>query len=248
MIEAHNLSKAFKAVKAVDDASFGCADGQVTGLLGPNGAGKTTTLRLLATVMQPDSGTALIDGHDLISDSQGVRESIGVLSDNPGLYGRLTPREHLRYFGRLHGLGGRALEARIDELVAMLAMEEYAGRAADGFSRGMRQKVAIARALIHNPRTLILDEPTSGLDVMSTRAMRETIRRLRDDGHCVLLSSHVMSEAEQLCDRIAIISAGRLRAFGAPDELRRQTGCQNLEDAFVQLVGVGDGQDATTNA
>lgn len=238
VIQVNNLSKAFKTVQAVDDVSFTCPDGRVTGLLGPNGAGKTTTLRLLATVMQADSGSALIDGHDLRRDPQGVRAAIGVLSDNPGLYGRLTPREHLRYFGRLYGLGGKALAQRIDELVTMLEMQEYADRPAEGFSRGMRQKVAIARALIHNPRTLLLDEPTAGLDVMSTRAMRELIRRLRDQGHCVLFSSHVMSEAEQLCDHIAVISGGRLRASGTPAELRAETGCQNLEDAFVRLVGL----------
>jgi sodium transport system ATP-binding protein len=239
MIEAHSLAKAFKAIKAVDGISFTCADGQVTGLVGPNGAGKTTTLRLLATVMRPDSGTAAIDGHDLLRDPQGVRRTIGVLPDNPGLYGRLTPREHLRYFGRLYGLEGAALEARIDRLVALLEMQAYADRPAEGFSRGMRQKVAIGRALIHEPRTVLFDEPTEGLDVMSTRAMRETMRRLRDEGRTVLLSSHLMGEVEQLCDRIAVITGGRLCASGTPDELRRETGCASLEEAFVQLVGGG---------
>jgi sodium transport system ATP-binding protein len=237
MIEAHSLTKSFKMVKAVDGVSFTCPDGQITGLLGPNGAGKTTTLRLLSTVMQPDSGTALVDGHDLLREPQRVRASIGVLSDNPGLYARLTPREHLRYFGRLHGLRGRALEARIDELLAMLEMQAYADRPAEGFSRGMRQKVAIGRALVHKPRTMLLDEPTDGLDVMSTRTMREVIRRLRDRGHCVLFSSHIMSEVEQLCDQIAIIAGGQLRAHGTPAELRTQTGCADLEEAFVQLAG-----------
>ncbi len=236
MIDVRGLSKAFKAVRAVDAASFTCLDGQVTGLLGPNGAGKTTTLRMLATVMRPDAGTAIIDGHDLLRDPEGVRHSIGVLSDNSGLYARLTPREHLRYFGRLHGLGGQALERRIDELVAMLDMQEYAGRHAEGFSRGMRQKVAIARALVHRPRTMILDEPTDGLDVMSVRAVRETIRRLRDVGYCVLFSSHIMAEVEQLCDRIAVIVDGRVQALGTLEELRAKTGCGSLEDAFVQLV------------
>ncbi len=243
MIEVQGLCKAFRAVKAVDEVSFSCPDGRVTGLLGPNGAGKTTTLRLLATVMRPDAGTAAIDGHDLIRDAQAVRATIGVLSDNSGLYGRLTPREHLRYFGRLHGLGGEGLEARIDELVAMLEMQEYADRQAEGFSRGMRQKVAIGRALVHSPRTVLLDEPTEGLDVMSTRVMRDTIRGLRDSGHCVLLSSHLMGEVEQLCDHIAVISVGRLQAYGTADELRRQTGCTSLEDAFVRLVE-GDAAEA----
>lgn len=237
MIQAHGLSKAFKALKAVDDLSFTCPDGQVTGLLGPNGAGKTTTLRLLATIMRPDSGTAIIDGHDLLREPLAVRQTIGVLPDNPGLYGRLTPREHLRYFGRLCGLGGLALERRIDELVALLEMASYADRRAEEFSRGMRQKVSIGRALIHGPRTLLFDEPTEGLDVMSTRAVRQTLRRLRDEGRAVLLCSHIMGEVEQLCDRIAIIAGGRLLASGTADELRRQTGCQSLEDAFVQLVG-----------
>jgi sodium transport system ATP-binding protein len=242
MIEAHSLAKAFKAIKAVDGISFTCADGQVTGLVGPNGAGKTTTLRLLATVMRPDSGTAVVDGHDLLRDPQGVRRTIGVLPDNPGLYGRLTPREHLRYFGRLYGLQGAALEARIDGLVALLEMGAYADRPAEGFSRGMRQKVAIGRALIHEPRTVLFDEPTEGLDVMSTRAMRETMRRLRDEGRSVLLSSHLMGEVEQLCDRIAVIAGGRLCASGTPDELRREAGCPSLEEAFVRLVGGGGPQ------
>ncbi len=237
MIEVLGLAKSFRAVRAVDGVSFICLDGEVTGLLGPNGAGKTTTLRMLATVMRPDAGTAVIDGHDLLQDPQGVRRSIGVLAESSGLYGRLTPREHLRYFGRLHGLGGRALERRISDLVEALEMQEYCDRPAEGFSRGMRQKVAFARALVHDPRTLILDEPTDGLDVMSTRAVRETIRRLRDAGRCVLFSSHIMGEVEQLCDRIAVIAGGRLQAMGTPNELRSKTGCPSLEDAFVQLVG-----------
>ncbi len=236
MIEVCGLSKAFKTVKAVDRVSFACPDGQVTGLLGPNGAGKTTTLRLLSTVMEPDDGTALIDGRDLCGDARGVRAVIGVLPENAGLYARLTPREHLRYFGGLYGRRGRRLEARIAELIARLEMEEYADRPTEGFSRGMRQKVAIARALVHEPHSVLFDEPTDGLDVMSTRTVRETISALRAAGCCVLLSSHNMGEVEQLCDRIAVIVGGRLQALGTADDLRRATGCQSLEDAFVTLV------------
>ena len=237
MIEVQNLVKHFGPIRAVDGVSFVCQDGEVFGLLGPNGAGKTTTLRMLATVLQPMAGTAKVDGHDVVKEPTEVRQAVGVLPETVGLYGRLTAREQLRYFGRLYGLDDAALEGRIEELLAMLEMAEYADRRCEGFSKGMRQKVALARALIHDPRTMIQDEPTAGLDVMSARSVREFIDRFREEGRCVLLSTHVMSEAERFCDRIAIIHKGKILVQGTPDELRQRTGEENLEEAFVRLVG-----------
>ena len=237
MIEVENLAKHFGAVWAVDGVTFCARDGEVLGLLGPNGAGKTTTMRLLATVLRPTSGTARVDGHDLLRAPEAVRASIGILPENWGLYGRLTPREHLRYFGRLYRLDGTGLDRRIDELIGALDMREYADRRCEPFSKGMKQKVALARALVHNPKTMLLDEPTSGLDVMSARGVRDLIRRFRDEGRCVLLSTHLLGEAESLCDRIAVMQRGKIIALGTPDELRRQTGQATLEEAFVQLVG-----------
>ncbi|MBM4464002.1 MAG: ATP-binding cassette domain-containing protein [Chloroflexi bacterium] len=237
MIEVQNLVKHFGPIRAVDGVSLVCQDGEVFGLLGPNGAGKTTTLRMLATMLQPVAGTARVDGHDVLRESTEVRQAVGVLPETVGLYGRLTAREQLRYFGRLYGLADAALERRIEELLTMLEMADYADRRCEGFSKGMRQKVALARALIHDPRTMILDEPTAGLDVMSARSVRDFIDRFRQEGRCVLLSTHVMSEAERLCDRIAIIHKGKILVQGTPDELRQRTGEENLEEAFVRLVG-----------
>ncbi len=237
MIEVEALTKHFGAVRAVDGVTFCARDGEVLGLLGPNGAGKTTTMRLLATVLRPTSGTACVDGHDLLHAPEAVRAAIGILPENWGLYGRLTPREHLRYFGRLYRMDGAGLDRRIDELIGVLDVCEYADRRCDPFSKGMKQKVALARALIHNPKTMLLDEPTSGLDVMSARGVRDLIRRFRDEGRCVLLSTHLLGEAEPLCDRIAVMRRGKIVALGTPGELQRQTGQATLEEAFVQLVG-----------
>ncbi len=237
MIEVEGLVKHFGPVRAVDGISFTCRDGEVFGLLGPNGAGKTTTLRMLATVLVPDAGTARVNGHDILQEPRRVQRAIGVLPETVGLYDRLTPREHLRYFGRLHSLEQPALEQRIEALLEILEMGEYADRRCGEFSKGMRQKVALGRALAHDPQTMILDEPTAGLDVMSARGVREIIGRFCEEGRCVLLSTHVMSEAERLCDRIAIIHRGRILTAGSPDELRRETGEENLEEAFVKLVG-----------
>ncbi len=237
MIEVRGLHKSFGAVVAVDAVSFVAADGVVTGLLGPNGAGKTTTLRVISTLVAPDRGQALVDGKDATTDALAVRRSIGVLPDARGLYPRLTAREHVRYFGELHGLAGAELERRIDELVELLDMRDIEGRRAAGFSQGERVKVALSRVLVHQPKNVILDEPTNGLDVMSTRAVRELIRRLRDEGRCVLFSSHVMQEVSALCDRIVVVAKGRVAAEGTPDELRARTGHESLEDAFVQIIG-----------
>jgi len=238
MIEIRGLRKKFGAVEAVRDVSFGAGDGTVVGLLGPNGAGKTTTLRMLSGLMRPDVGTIRVDNVDVVVDPIGVQTHMGLLPDSRGLYPRLTPIEHIEYFGRLHGLGGPALTARTRALVTRLDLNEIADRRVSGFSQGERTKVALARALVHQPRNVILDEPTNGLDVMSTRAMRELIHGLRRDGCCVLFSSHIMQEVSALCDRIVVIAQGKVTADGTPDELRSLTGRDNLEDAFVTLSGL----------
>jgi sodium transport system ATP-binding protein len=241
MIEVLDLHKAFGKVQAVQGVSFTAPDGEITGLLGPNGAGKSTTLRMLYTLLKPDSGTARVDGFEVTQAPLEVQRRIGALPDARGVYPRLTTRENIRYYGRLHGLSGNALEDRINVLVRMLEMSEIADRRTDGFSTGERLKVAIARALVHGPRNVLLDEPTNGLDVMSTRAMREVIRRLRDEGQCVLFSSHIMQEVAALCDHIVIIAHGKVAARGSPDDLRAQTGQASLEDAFVSVIGSEEG-------
>jgi sodium transport system ATP-binding protein len=241
MIEVRNLHKRFGAVTAVEDVSFSAADGVVTGLLGPNGAGKTTTLRMLYTLVKPDRGSARIDGLDVAERPMEVRRAIGVLPDARGLYPRLTAREHARYAGELHGLSGALLDKRVDELIELLDMKDIANRRAEGFSQGERMKVALARALVHNPRNVLLDEPTNGLDVMSTRAVRTLIRRLKEQGHCILFSSHVMQEVAALCDRIVVVARGRVVAEGTPDELRTRTGKESLEEAFVSVIGTDQG-------
>lgn len=241
MIEVRNLHKRFGKVTAVEDVSFAAADGVVTGLLGPNGAGKTTTLRMLYTLIRPDRGSASVDGIDVAERPMDVRRAIGVLPDARGLYPRLTAREHARYAGELHGLSGAALDKRVDELVELLDMKDIADRRTEGFSQGERMKVALARALVHNPRNVLLDEPTNGLDVMSTRAVRTLIRRLKAQGHCVLFSSHVMQEVAALCDRIVVVARGRVVAEGSPDELRTRTGKESLEEAFVSVIGTDQG-------
>jgi len=241
MIEVRGLHKTFGKVTAVEEVSFRAADGVVTGLLGPNGAGKTTTLRVISTLVAPDRGEALVDGLNVREQPLEVRRRLGVLPDARGLYPRLTAREHIRYFGELHGLGGRELDRRTDELVDLLDMKEIADRRVEGFSQGERVKVALSRALVHKPRNVLLDEPTNGLDVMSTRAVRELIRRLRDDGRCVVFSSHVMQEVSALCDRIVVIARGRVVADGTAADLRARTGQENLEEAFVQIIGSDSG-------
>jgi sodium transport system ATP-binding protein len=241
MITVENLQKRFGRVTAVDDVSFVARDGAVTGLLGPNGAGKTTTLRMLYALMRPDAGRILVDGTDAVADPQGAQARLGVLPDVSGLYPRLTPREHIEYYGQLQGLSGAALQSRTDTLVQTLDMTTIVDRRTQGFSHGERTKVALARALVHDPGNVLLDEPTNGLDVMSTRAVRAIIRRLRADGRCVLFSSHVMQEVSALCDAIIVISRGRVVASGTPDELREQTGRHSLEDAFVKLAGLEQG-------
>jgi sodium transport system ATP-binding protein len=237
MIQVTGLHKYFGEVHAVNGVSFTAPSGRVTGLLGPNGAGKTTTLRMLYGVMRPDQGQIRVDDVDAIAAPQAAQARLGVLPDGFGLYPRLTAREHIRYYGELHGVTGDALDARATDLIALLDMQEIADRRTAGFSHGERTKVAIARALVHDPANVLLDEPTNGLDVMSTRAVREIIRRMREQGRCVLFSSHVMQEVSALCDSIVVIAGGRVVANGTPDELRAQSGHDNLEDAFVTLTG-----------
>jgi len=244
MIRVDGLSKSFGKrgeVQAVRGVSFLAPDGQITGLLGPNGAGKTTLLRMLATLIVPDEGVAAVGGLDVVRDRYAVRETIGVLSDARGLYPRLTARENIRYYGMLHGLAGDELETRITALLHTLGLDALADRRTQGFSQGERMKVAIARAIVHDPQTILLDEPTNGLDIMSVRALREQLRLLRGAGKCVLFSSHVMQEVAALCDRIVILGAGRVVAAGTAAELITWSGAATLEDAFVALLGTGDG-------
>ena len=237
MIRVEDLHKRFGTVTAVDGVSFVADDGAVTGLLGPNGAGKTTTLRMLYALMKPDRGRLEVDGIDAVGNPQGAQARLGVLPDVSGLYPRLTTREHIHYYGQLHGLTGAALEQRTRELIELLDMSSFADRQVRGFSHGERTKVALARALVHDPRNVLLDEPTNGLDVMSTRSVREIIRRMRGEGRCVLFSSHIMQEVSALCDTIIVMARGRVVAKGSPDQLREQSGHHDLEDAFVALAG-----------
>ncbi len=241
MIRIDGLRKRFADVDAVRGVSFDARDGAVTGLLGPNGAGKTTTLRMLSGLMRPDAGRIEVDGSDVAADPVGAQRHMGLLPDARGLYPRLTPREHIRYFGELHGLSALEIAQRSEALLGWLGLQALADRRVAGFSQGERTKVALARALVHRPRNVILDEPTNGLDVMSTRAMRELIRGLRHEGCCVVFSSHIMQEVSALCDWIVVIAQGTVVAQGSPDDLRRQTGARDLEDAFVALAGLEAG-------
>jgi len=237
VIEVLGLAKRFKKVVAVNGVSFTCHDGEVFGLLGPNGAGKTTLLRLLATILEPTAGAATVDGLDVCKESAQVRARIGLLVETAGLYARFTPREHLRFYGRLHGLDGSKLEQRISAVLEMLDMADFADRRTEGFSAGMNRRVILGQALIHDPPNVILDEPTAGLDVMSTRSVRALIARFRDEGRCVLVSTHLMGEAQRMCDRVAIIHEGHLQAVGTPAALIAQTSAADLEEAFVRIVG-----------
>ncbi|MCJ7450999.1 MAG: ATP-binding cassette domain-containing protein [Steroidobacteraceae bacterium] len=241
MIEVEALAKRFGAIEAVRDVSFSAADGRITGLLGPNGAGKSTTLRMLYTVLRPDAGSARIDGTDVVADPLGARRSIGVLPHSAGIYRQLTARENIRFYGELHGVAAAPLRRRIDELIERLGMAEFADRRAAGFSQGQKIKVALARSLVHSPRNVLLDEPTNGLDVMATRALRELIRGLKAEGHCVLFSSHVMQEVAALCDEVVIIDHGRVAASGTPESIQSRFGGSSLEEAFVQVLGEQEG-------
>lgn len=236
MIRVAGLVKRFKQVTAVSDVSFTAQDGKITALLGPNGAGKSTTLRVLATMIVPDEGIAEIAGHDVVDHPMRARQNIGVLPHNAGIYARLTGIENIRYFGRLQGLDKHQLEQRLEALIDHLEMADFCTRRTAGYSQGQTVKVALARALIHDPQHVILDEPTNGLDVMATRALRDIIVGLKKQGKCVLFSSHIMQEVENLCDDIVIIGKGVVKFDGTLQSLRNQSGEQDLEDAFVSMV------------
>jgi sodium transport system ATP-binding protein len=241
MIKVSNLHKSFGEVKAVRGISFEARDGEITGLLGPNGAGKTTTLRMLYSLLPPDQGEIRIDGLDPTRDAMEIKRTLGVVPDSRGLYTRLTARENIRYYGELHGLGKAEIEQRIEDLTHTLDMGDFIDRRTEGFSQGQRVKVAIARAMVHRPQTVLMDEPSNGLDVMSTRALREYIRSLKSGGHSVVLSTHIMQEVVALCDRIVIIAKGEVAANGTAEELLQRSGCSSLEDAFVKLIGSEEG-------
>jgi sodium transport system ATP-binding protein len=241
MIEVHEVRKQFGPVQALGGVSFSARDGQITALLGPNGAGKTTLLRTLVGLLKRDHGSIAIDGVDPEKDPMTVRANIGFLTDQFGLYERLSTREYLTYFGELNGMAGTALRQRIDEVSELLAMDDILERRTKGFSQGQRIKVALARALLHRPRHLLLDEPTRGLDVMSTRAVRNALTALRQEGCCVIMATHVMQEVTHLCDDVIVIAKGHTVAQGSPQELCRRTGIASLEDAFVSLVGTEEG-------
>ena len=241
MIEVHELSKVFHdrkrgEIRALDAVSFRCQPGQIFGLLGVNGAGKTTCLRLLATILRPSGGTATVGGHDIVAAPDRVRASVGFLSTATALYDRLTAYEMVQYFGRLHGLAEDALRIRLEEIFALLAMNEFRDRRCGQLSTGMKQKVSIARTLVHDPAVMIFDEPTLGLDVLTARTIVGFVRDCRARGKTVIFSTHVMSEVEKLCDAIAIIHGGRIVAEGTLAQLRERTGMRDLEDIFVQLV------------
>lgn len=240
LVAARQLRKVYgggrrQRTVAVDGVSFSCHAGEVYGLIGPNGAGKTTTLRMLSTVLSPTDGTAIVAGHDVVRDSHRVRESIGFLSGNTGLYGRLNPREVLRYFGQLHGMDDGRIEARIDELAELLDMTEYLGKRCDKLSTGMKQKVSVARTVLHDPPVLVLDEPTSGLDVLAARTIVDFIRVSREQGKCVIFSTHIMGEVSRLCDRLGVIHQGAMPFEGTLDGFRERYG-EDLEEAFVGIL------------
>jgi sodium transport system ATP-binding protein len=242
MIEARSLTKTFQdnkrgVVHAVEDVSFTCHPGQIYGLLGANGAGKTTTLRLLATLLRPTSGSAIVAGHDVVAAPAQVRASVGFLAASTALYGRLTAREMVVYFGRLNGMDAAAIKRRLDALATELDMHDFLDRRCDKFSTGMKQKTSIARTLIHDPAVMIFDEPTLGLDVMTARSIVRFVRDCRDRGKTVIYSTHVMSEVEKLCDIIGIIHGGRLVAEGSLAQLQQRFGEQDMEEIFVKAVG-----------
>jgi len=239
VIEVRQLSKSFGTVEAVRQLSFSATDGKITGLLGPNGAGKTTTLRMLYGLLPPDQGCILVDGLPMEAGNHALRAQLGVVPDAKGLYQRLSARENIEYFGKLQGLSSAQLQKNLDQLVDTLGMSEFIDRRCGGFSQGQRVKTAIARALVHHPQNILLDEPTNGLDVMSSRALRSFISQMRDEGRCVIFSSHIMHEVATLCDHIIIIADGAVVAQGSAAQLLQESAENNLEDAFVKIIGAG---------
>ncbi len=243
MIEVKAISKSFGEVQAVKEVTFAAPDNQITALLGANGAGKTTSLRMIYSLIKPESGQVLIDGIDPNEEPEKARSLLGVLPDTRGLYMRLTARENIAYFGRLHGMNDEKIESRTNSLVADLRMEDFIDRKTEGFSQGQRVKVAIARALVHDPKNIILDEPTNGLDVMSTRGVRAFLKKEKERGKCILFSSHVMQEVSAVSDEILVIHDGVVCASGTESELHELTAKDNLEDAFVHIVTNGEGHE-----
>jgi len=236
MIKVGSIHKSFGNVHAVRGISFDAPDGKITGLLGPNGAGKSTTLRVLYTVLKPDEGAASIDGHDVVDNSLDARRCTGALPHGAGLYPHLSARENIAYYATLCGIARKDVDERVDGIIDLLEIRDFADRRTKGFSQGQRTKVALARALVHDPQNVILDEPTNGLDVMATRSLRELILKLKDAGRCVLFSSHVMQEVAALCDDIVIIANGQVAIDDSIAGIREQTGCDDLEDAFVAAI------------
>ena len=236
MIKVEGIHKSFGKVRAVRGVSFDAPNGKITGLLGPNGAGKSTTLRILYTVLKPDEGKATIDGADVVTDSLAARGHIGALPHGAGLYPHLTARENIAYFARLCGLDKAEIDDRVEQIIRLLEIGDFAERRTKGFSQGQRTKVSLARALVHDPQNIILDEPSNGLDVMATRSLRELILKLKDDGRCVLFSSHVMQEVAALCDDICIIANGQVAIDDSIAGIRERTGCEDIEDAFVKAI------------
>lgn len=246
MIEVCGLSKTFwdrrrGQVLAVNDISFTCARGEIFGLLGPNGAGKTTTLRILSTVLTPTCGVARVAGYDVDRDARHVREKIGFISGSTGIYEKLTPLEMIEYFGKLHGMKKIDIRERSEKILHLLKMEDFAHTLNGKLSSGMKQKVSIARAIIHDPPVLIFDEPTISLDVLVARSVLDFIRTCRTENKCIILSTHIMSEAEKLCDRMAIIYQGKIVSAGTLEEIRLKTGEKDLESAFFFLVKPNNG-------
>ncbi len=240
MIRVSGIHKSFGDVRALSGVSFDAPNGKITGLLGPNGAGKSTTLRILYTVLKPDAGTATIDGDDVVTHSLDARRHVGALPHGAGLYPHLTARENIAYYAALCGLSRNDIEEKVDNIVELLEIGDFAERRTKGFSHGQRTKVALARSLVHDPQNIILDEPSTGLDVMATRSLRELILKLKDEGRCVLFSSHVMQEVAALCDDIVIIAGGKVAIDDTADGIRNRTGCDDLEDAFVKaILGMG---------
>ncbi len=236
MIKVDEIHKSFGSVHALRGISFDAPDGKITGLLGPNGAGKSTTLRILYTVLKPDEGRASIDGNDVVEKSLDARRCTGALPHGAGLYPHLTARENIAYYATLCGIERKAIDERVDSIIDLLELRDFAERRTKGFSQGQRTKVALARSLVHDPQNVILDEPTNGLDVMATRSLRDLILKLKDSGRCILFSSHVMQEVAALCDDIVIIADGQVAIDDSADGIRERTKCDDLEDAFVAAI------------
>lgn len=238
MLEIKNISKEFKDIKAVDKLSFHVSEGEIVGLLGENGAGKTTTLRMISTMLKPTRGTIEVNGYDVIREPSKVRGEIGILfGGEVGLYDRLSAKENIEYFGRLYGMTQERINKKMEELIKDLEMEEYIDRKAGKFSRGMKQKVSIARSIIHSPKVMLFDEPSTGLDVSATRIIHEFILKCKSENKIILLSSHSMTEVEKLCDRIIIIQKGRLIEEGTIEQLKKRYNNYNLEEVFIKLIG-----------